>query len=261
MSINSLLDNNTKQRDICRSQLASIISATSMLECLELIDKVSESGYLKVRARQISKFNRLLQKEGNLTWSSTLPELDNSAGLASTPSQPGRNTGRAGAESQADSVSFPQPGRKACSAGTQSQAGNVSPQAGSVSTQADRVSPPSREVVQALQALLLRQTGVSVTAKVLLALQQGMLLLPQTVQLVSPGTKAETWRVGALAPQPEQVNSMSSRGFPSNQEGNIQEDPSHMLVINLSSKPLTHGQRSLLVKGPNYAIAPRHPLT
>ena len=38
-SINSLLDNNTKQRDLCRSQLASIISTTSMLECQELIDK------------------------------------------------------------------------------------------------------------------------------------------------------------------------------------------------------------------------------
>ena len=39
-SINSLLDNNAKQRDLCRSQLASIISTTSMLVCQELIDKV-----------------------------------------------------------------------------------------------------------------------------------------------------------------------------------------------------------------------------
>ena len=70
-SINSLLDSNAKQRDICRSQLASIISTTSMLEYHELIDKVRESRYLKVRVRQISKFNRLLQKEGNITWSST----------------------------------------------------------------------------------------------------------------------------------------------------------------------------------------------
>ena len=42
-----------------------------MLECQELIDKVREFRYLKVRERQISKFNRLLQKEGNITWSST----------------------------------------------------------------------------------------------------------------------------------------------------------------------------------------------
>ena len=66
-SINSLLDNNAKQRDRCRSQLASIISTTSMLECQELTDKVRESRYLKVRARQINKFNRILQKEGNIT--------------------------------------------------------------------------------------------------------------------------------------------------------------------------------------------------
>ena len=35
-------------------------------------------------------------------------------------------------------------------------------------------------------------------------------------------------------------------------------DSSHKWVISLSSKPLTHAQRFLLVKGPNYAIAPRH---
>ena len=40
---------------------------------------------------------------------------------------------------------------------------------------------------------------------------------------------------------------------------NTLEDPSHKWVINLSSKPLTQPQRSLLAKGPNYAIAPRHP--
>ena len=63
-SINSLQGNNDKQRDRCKSQLGSIISTTSMLECQELIDKVRESRFLKVRERQISKFNRLLQKEG-----------------------------------------------------------------------------------------------------------------------------------------------------------------------------------------------------
>ena len=67
-SINSLIDNNAKQKDLCRSQLASISLSTSLLECQELIDKVRESRYLKVRERQINKFNRLLQKEGNITW-------------------------------------------------------------------------------------------------------------------------------------------------------------------------------------------------
>ena len=67
-SIKSLLDNNAKQRDLCRSKLASIISTPSMLECQELINKVREFRYLKVWERQIDKFDRLLQKEGNITW-------------------------------------------------------------------------------------------------------------------------------------------------------------------------------------------------
>ena len=62
-SINNLLDNNSKQRDLCRSQLASIFSNTCMQQCQELIDKVGEFRYLKVRERQINKLNRLLQKE------------------------------------------------------------------------------------------------------------------------------------------------------------------------------------------------------
>ena len=62
-SIISLLQNNAKQRDLCRSQLASIISTTSMLECQEFIDKVREFRYLKVWERQISKFDRLLQRK------------------------------------------------------------------------------------------------------------------------------------------------------------------------------------------------------
>ena len=41
-SINSLLDNNAKQRGLCRSKLAFIIFTTSMLECQELIDNVTD---------------------------------------------------------------------------------------------------------------------------------------------------------------------------------------------------------------------------
>ena len=70
-SINSLPDNNTKQRVLCRSQLVSIISTTSMQKYQELIDKVREFRYLKVRERQISTFSRLLHKEGNIIWSGT----------------------------------------------------------------------------------------------------------------------------------------------------------------------------------------------
>ena len=68
-SINSLLGYNAKQRDLSRSKLVSIISYTSMKKYQELIDKVSEFRHSKVKQRQINKFNSLLQKEGNITWS------------------------------------------------------------------------------------------------------------------------------------------------------------------------------------------------
>ena len=47
----------------------SVLSTSTMNKCQEFIDKVGEFRYLKVRERQINKFNRLLQKrEGNITW-------------------------------------------------------------------------------------------------------------------------------------------------------------------------------------------------
>ena len=103
--------------------------------------------------------------------------------------------------------SFPRSGRRAGSASAQSQAGSVNTQGGSVSIQLERsagnagtqsqessvssqagsISSPSREGVQAGQALLPTHTGFLVPAKALLALQWGMPLLPGTKQLVSMG--------------------------------------------------------------------------
>ena len=37
------------------------------------------------------------------------------------------------------------------------------------------------------------------------------------------------------------------------------EEPSPKWVINFSSKPLTQLQRSVLAKGPNFAVSHRHP--
>ena len=37
------------------------------------------------------------------------------------------------------------------------------------------------------------------------------------------------------------------------------EEPNPKWVINLSSKPITPAQRSVLAKGPNFAVTPRHP--
>ena len=93
-SINSLLDKYSKQRDLWRSWLASRISSPSMQQYQEFRDKVREFRYLKVRERQINKFNRLLQKEGNITWLSnpnTYP--GSSKGVGNANPQPGRSAG------------------------------------------------------------------------------------------------------------------------------------------------------------------------
>ena len=42
-------------------------------------------------------------------------------------------------------------------------------------------------------------------------------------------------------------------------QGSSTEDPNPKWVINLSNKPLTPAQRSVLAKGPNYVVTPRHP--
>ena len=63
-SINSLLGDKAKQRELGRSQLASFLSTatSSMNKCQQFIDKISELRFIKVKERQINKFNRLLQK-------------------------------------------------------------------------------------------------------------------------------------------------------------------------------------------------------
>ena len=42
-------------------------------------------------------------------------------------------------------------------------------------------------------------------------------------------------------------------------QGSSNEESNPKWVINLSSKPLTAAQRSVLAKGPNYAVTPRQP--
>ena len=44
-SINSILGGNTKQRELCRSQLVSILSTATMNKCQQFIDKVGELRY------------------------------------------------------------------------------------------------------------------------------------------------------------------------------------------------------------------------
>ena len=62
-SNNNFLDNNNKQIDRCRSQLASMVTTTIMEECQNHINKVREFSHFQIRDRQINKFNRLVEKQ------------------------------------------------------------------------------------------------------------------------------------------------------------------------------------------------------
>ena len=67
-TINNILDQVTRQTEECRTKLASIISAERLAECQGFINKVSEIRFIKVRQRQLNKFNNLItKKEGNIT--------------------------------------------------------------------------------------------------------------------------------------------------------------------------------------------------
>ena len=67
-AINSILDNITKQTELCRSQIASILSTQRLRECQVFFEKVGEIRFTKVKQRQLNKFNNLLnKKEGNIT--------------------------------------------------------------------------------------------------------------------------------------------------------------------------------------------------
>ena len=47
-----------------------------MDKCQQLIDKANEFRFLKIKERQVNKFNRLLlKKQGNITWFSTVPPM------------------------------------------------------------------------------------------------------------------------------------------------------------------------------------------
>ena len=75
MPINNFLEKNNKQQDRCRSQLASMATTTIMEECQNLINMIREFRHLKIRDRQINKFNRLVEKQGK--WKGRLANSGN----------------------------------------------------------------------------------------------------------------------------------------------------------------------------------------
>ena len=62
-AINSILDNIGKETELCRSQLASILSTQRLRECQGFIEKVGEFRVTKVKQRQLNKFKNLLNKK------------------------------------------------------------------------------------------------------------------------------------------------------------------------------------------------------
>ena len=62
---------------------------------------------------------------------------------------------------------------------------------------------------------------------------------------------------------PQDNASQEAGSFPSRhhtlQGSSSLEEPNPKWVINLSSKPLNPAQRSVLAKGPNFVVTPRHP--
>ena len=118
------------------------------------------------------------------------------------------------------------------------------------------------------------------------ALQMESAVLPQAVRQSarlrasqarqagsSPSQAGTTPRLDSVVSQPDsavplvaspQVSaSQEARAFPSRhntlQGSSPLEEPDPKWVINLSSKPLTPAQWSVLAKGPNFAVTPKHP--
>ena len=80
-----------------------------------------------------------------------------------------------------------------------------------------------------------------------------------------PGRQGLRWSYRHRAPQASQENSTVSQEdntstTPSRlPQGSSNGEPNPKWVINLSNKPLTAAQRSVLAKGPNYVVTPRQP--
>ena len=85
-SITCLLDNNAKQFELTRSQIASILPTPSYNKCQEFIEKVKELRFKKVKDRQVRKFNNLLKKRKGINLAKlSLHRLEGYPGQQSFP--------------------------------------------------------------------------------------------------------------------------------------------------------------------------------
>ena len=147
-SINSILGDNAKQRELRRSKLASLVSTSIIDICQQFIDKVGELRSLKIKERQVNTFNRLLlKKQGNITWFSVVLPTQAGNPQAGNPSQAGNS--QAHSTVQAAGASSPQ--TASSQAGSTISQGDkavctqtVSSQVISTISQGDSAVPPGR---------------------------------------------------------------------------------------------------------------------
>ena len=81
----------------------------------------------------------------------------------------------------------------------------------------------------------------------------------KTVSTDSQGASTVPSQAGRQATRARVNNPQGSSRLPPQNRSNTLEDPNLKWVINLSSKPLTQAQRSVLAKGPNFTLSPMHP--
>ena len=124
-----------------------------------------------------------------------------------------------------------------------------SSQAGSKAT----TNPPAREPLP-------KQATTSLQVRQALKLQLGQ-------AGIGPGTQSGTEPPGfpgehcCLPGRQCWLLGRQPHTYPPNRlpQGSSPEDPNPKWVINLSSKPLTPAQRSVLAKGPNFVVSPKQP--
>ena len=291
-AISSILDNVAKQTVLCRSSLASIISAQRLRECQGFIDKVGEIRFNKVKQRQLNKFQNLVnKKEGNITrvYNNNSPQVVNNLAASRQagthlPLGEGSNTSLVSPLLSPGEGVGPMVSQVGLGLGAHLPSG----EAGSSSQATTHF--PSREgssSSQAIAHLPHREGSNSPPATAHLLLREGS--SSQANTLPSPGGGRGNSQAGQVgnqvrssrqgfrhstrhrAPQASQGNRAASQTDSTNSrevtptptirlpQGSSNEEPNPKWVINLSSKPLTPAQRSVLAKGPNFVVTPKQP--
>ena len=271
----------------------AIISTQRLRECQDFIDKVGEIRFNKVKQRQLNKFNLLtIRKEGNITRSNT--NLNNHNLNSQTNSQVNQisQASPPSGEDNRSSQAVPPHGEASTSlppsqANSQAREGGAPPQAGAIPPGED--NSLSQATTSSLSQASPPQAGAtppgednSLSQGTTSSFSQASALLPSSEGSRPPNppgsqaglasNKNNTLRQGNRCPPRHRPTQTSQEVNTTFQEGNnpttpparhpqgsSKEEPNPKWVINLSNKPLTPAQRSVLAKGPNFVVTPRQP--